>query len=193
MSKSARGSTQWREEPRLPTQDSLARLALRKQMQLTRSNGEETLWVAETSRRIIEGIASTPTPNSHGYALSSAGCCIRLPLPLLSSHGYFGDGRKMAGTLEQCRIGWVVWARKSREQILVRACVDEGYEAADYAWKLIEAGELRAFSGAASRDSYKNLRGVADRVAFFDKWDLLEVSACRAGANPDCLFWIPQR
>jgi len=161
-------------------------------MHLTRSNGEETLWVAETSRRIIEGIASTPTPNSHGHSLSSKGCLIRLPVPLLAGHGFMRDTRKLAGPIHKCRIGWVTWLRKSREQILVRACVDEGYEAADDAWKLIEAGALRAFSGAAVCNDL-HLRGVVDGVRYFDQWTLEEVSVCRTGANPDCLFWIPQR
>ena len=162
-------------------------------MSLERAGGVETLWVPETTGRIIEGIASTPTPNMHGYSLASDGCRVaQLPVPLLASHGFVGDSRKMAGPIEKCRIGWVVFVRKSRDQVLVRACVDEGYEAADAAWKLIQQRTLRALSGAAVARS-THLRGVVEGVRYFDEWTLEEVSVCRSGANPDCAFWIPQR
>ena len=146
-----------------------------------RVNGTETVWLeGRTGRRMICGIASTPTINAHKYSLSSEGCVARLPIPVLSQHE--GDGKP---------IGEVVRLRKSRRHVYVEAIIFEGNVAADHAWRLIEAGELRALSGAMSNDPRTHrLQGIADGVSFYDQWMLKEVSICREGANPDCRFEI---
>jgi hypothetical protein len=142
------------------------------------SGDMQCIWIeGAKSERMIDGIASTPTVNSHKYSLASAGCHIRLPVPLLSSH----KGHSTP-------IGEVVHVRKCPLQIYVRAIVHHG-PAGDYAWEMIESGELRAFSGAAVQESWK-LDGIVDGVSFYKNWTLREVSICREGANPDCWFDI---
>ena len=148
---------------------------------IKRVDGVETVWLeGRTGRRMIFGIASTPTINSHGYSLSSDGCAARLPVPVLSEHA--GEGKP---------IGEVILLRKNREHVYVEAVIFEDNFAADHAWKLIESGKLRAFSGAMSGDPRTyHLQGIADGVSFYDRWTLKEVSICRAGACPGCGFEI---
>jgi len=150
-------------------------------------DGVETIWkIAAPKSRIIEGIASTPTVNSHGYSLSSKGCLIRLPAPLLFSHGFINDERKQASRdHSEMKIGEIFYARKSTSQIFIKAHVFHN-EAGDYAWKLIESGEARCFSGAAAGKSLR-LSGVVAHHRFFAQWELSEVSVCPQGANPDCI------
>lgn len=138
--------------------------------------GVETIWIRGASgRRMIEGIATTPTVNSHKYSVASAGCTIRLPVPLLSSHVHRGA------------VGQVVWAQRSAERILIRAVIGEG-PAGDAAWRLIQDGTLRALSSAADNASLVT-DGVVEGVEYYRAWRLLEVSLCQTGANPDCHCW----
>lgn len=124
---------------------------------------------------MIQGIASTPTINSHKYSLSSGGCRARFPIPVLSGHA------------KGPPIGEVVLVRIAERSVFVEAIIFEGNPAADHAWKLIESGETRCFSGAADQSSWR-LAGEVDGVKFYDSWWLKEVSVCRTGANPDCHF-----
>ena len=123
--------------------------------------------------RMIYGIASTPTINSHGYSLLTKGCVVRLPTPLLSAHAKFGGP-----------IGAVFHVEKSDSRLYVRARLFAG-PAADYAWKLITSGETLSFSGAALPGS-TTAEAEVDGVKFYSNWTLGEVSICRKGANPDC-------
>ncbi|MBB4262665.1 hypothetical protein [Bradyrhizobium sp. CIR3A] len=164
-------------------EQNVARLQLLAKFGSSHVNGVETIWMKNaaggrlTAKRMIHGIASTPTINSHKYSLLSRGMMVKLPVPLLSSH----KGHATP-------IGQVVLVRKKADQIYVQAVVFHN-EAADYAWKLIEQGETRCFSGAAAPDGYR-VQGVVDGVTFYDRWTLGEVSVCRKGANPDCTFEI---
>lgn len=151
-------------------------------------NGVETLWLERKGLRMIEGIASTPAVNSHGYSLNSAGCKFEFPIPLLSKHGFVGDTRNAPYKPEQIKIGDVVWVQKSASAIRVRAIVDETL-AGDHVWQLIESGEVRAFSAAATDDSFQ-CSAVVEGNRYFDRWKLLEVSVCRSGACPGATFEI---
>lgn len=156
----------------------------------TYKDGVETLFkVAAPTTRIIAGIASTPTVNSHGCSLSSRGCMVRLPTPLLFSHGFVGDTRnKASANVSDLQIGEIFYVRKSPESVFVKAHV-WNTDAGNFAWQLIQSGEARCFSGAADQKSLR-LRGVVDGHEFYDEWTLSEVSVCRKGANPDCTFEI---
>lgn len=123
---------------------------------------------------MIHGIASTPTVNSHGDSLKSDGCQICLPVPLKSEHG-------------TGRVGEIVYVRRSRQSLYVRAIMDEGSAAADYAWNLILNGETRCFSAAAAATGEAT---SVDGKKFYSKWTLGEVSVCRNAANSDCYFEI---
>ena len=126
---------------------------------------------------MIQGIASTPTIDDHGQSLASKGCSFSLPVPLLSKHAKFG-----------WPIGEVVLARKSPSQIYVVASLFEG-RAADYAWRLVQTGELQCLSVAVAPDGCE-VEAEVEGVRFYSKWRLAEVSIVRRGANPDCRFEI---
>jgi hypothetical protein len=148
----------------------------------SRLNGIETLWIAGRSAgRMIHGVASTAAITEHQrgkQSLIPGGCSARLPVPLLFGHS----------KAKQTGIGEVVLLRKCSRQIYVRAALFDS-EAADLAWRLIEAGEVRAFSvGAAHEGSH--IQAEVDGVRFFDRWRLAEVSICRRGKNADCYFEI---
>jgi len=144
----------------------------------TYRDGIETIALVRVrgSRR-IRGIASTGTMNSHGYSLDPRGCMISLPVPILSGHS------------EGPPIGEVVVASKSAERIFIRGVIFEGNAARDYAWRLIKDGTLRRLSGACAPGSSR-LAGIVDGKKFYDRWQLGEVSLCRSGANPDCVFEV---
>jgi hypothetical protein len=127
--------------------------------------------------RMIHGLASTSTINSHNYALVARGMGAVLPVPLLSGH----KGHDVP-------IGSVFYVRKTENKVYVRAALADN-EAANDAWSLIVRGELRAFSGAALADGLK-LQGVVEGTKFYDEWRLGEVSIARKGANPDCVFEV---
>jgi hypothetical protein len=116
---------------------------------------------------MIHGIASTPSINSHKYALLSRGCRAKLPVPVLSAHSPHG------------KVGQVIFLRKSATQIYVRCTIYEN-EAGDYAWRLIERGELSAFSGAADFAT-AHLQAEIEGVKFYDSWRLQEVSMSEGG------------
>lgn len=165
-------------------------------LQVKRVDGVETIWFEKRGRRMIHGIASTPTVNSHGDSWASSGCEARFPIPLLFGHGLIEDKRGEGGKrveaspdLEQLKIGEIVLVRKSEQGIYVIAVIDEGTHAGDDAWKLIESGKALCFSVGGESRSFR-LRGVVDGHRYYDRWRLKEVSVCRKGANPDCTFSI---
>jgi len=129
------------------------------------------------SDRLIHGVASSSAINEHKYSLIAGGMTATLPVPILSNH-----------TGRECPIGEVFYVRRSGTKVYVRAALFDN-DAADYAWSLIQCGDLRCFSGAAARDGLK-IQGVVDGKTFYDEWRLREVSICRKGANPDSIFEI---
>ena len=153
-----------------------------------RNRDSETLWIELTGSRMIYGIASNPSVNSNGYSLSSKGCSVKFPIPLLSQHGHIGDTRNAPHKMSDSKIGEIVWLKKTADAIWVRAVIDHSL-AGDHAWKLIRSGETRAFSTAAVESSIR-LKGIVDGHRFFDRWLLKEVSVCRAGACPGATFDI---
>lgn len=101
---------------------------------------------------------------------------VKMPVPLLFAHKGI-----------EVPIGDVFMVSKSEHQVYVRALIFEDNAAADHAWLLIEAGEVRALS--VSRTD-QHLQGIVDGISFYDRWRLKEVSICRRGANPQAYFEI---
>src|SRR5678816_2356274 len=64
--------------------------------------------------RIIEGIATTPTRNSHGYSVNPKGAVWELPIALLWWHEWSQP------------IGWVIGAEKSAAGVVFVATVATG-------------------------------------------------------------------
>jgi hypothetical protein len=66
-----------------------------------------------------------------------------------------------------------------------RAELEADNLAADYAWSLVEQGELRAFSVASVKGS-STVAGSVLGTKFYSTWTLSEISLVRTPANPDC-------
>ncbi|MCT2577679.1 MAG: hypothetical protein E5X23_09295 [Mesorhizobium sp.] len=145
-----------------------------------RQDGTDEMSIpARAGARMIHGLASSSSINSHGYALISRGMDCHLPVALLSSH----KGHSAP-------IGEVFYVRRTEDRIYVRAQINDN-EAGDFAWTMIRSGELRCFSGAA-RNSSLRLQGIVEGKTFYGAWELLEVSICPTGANPDSVFEVYQ-
>jgi hypothetical protein len=136
--------------------------------------GEHSIWrTNHKTKRMVHGLASTPTINSHKYSLDSSQCRIVLPIPLLVAHEKIGS------------VGEIVMVRRSPREIYVIGALHDNSPASDYAWELVQQGTLKAFSGAAEPGSATAVGSVLD-VKFYGQWTLSEVSLCLQGANPDC-------
>ncbi|WP_095087803.1 hypothetical protein [Mesorhizobium sophorae] len=134
---------------------------------------------ARPGARMIHGLASSSSINTHGYSLIANGMDCELPVPLLSSHkGY------------DAPIGEVFYVRRTQDRIYVRAQINDN-ESGDFAWEMIRSGELRCLSGAANNSTLR-IQGIVEGKTFYGAWKLLEVSVCASGANPDAVFDIYQ-
>jgi hypothetical protein len=159
-----------------------ARQVTRREFVQRWDGGIEAVWIeVPHGSRMIHGIASTPTVSTNGNSRVMRGCRMpHLPIPLMFGH----EGLKHRG------IGEVVFVQRSPSEIYVRAALFDN-EAADYAWRLIESGEVRAFSVGPGDTKVKSyVQAEVDGVKFIEGWWLGEVSICRRGANPDCVFEI---
>jgi hypothetical protein len=114
------------------------------------------------TRRMVHGVASTPTITSNNHSRSSAGCKIEFPIPLLCGHERQGS------------IGEVVMLRRSSKEIYVIAALHDDNLAADYAWSLVEQGKLKAFS-VASVPGSSTVDGSVFGTKFYGSWQLAEV------------------
>jgi hypothetical protein len=136
--------------------------------------GDHDIWsTGHKTKRMVHGICSTPTITANGHSRSSAGCKVEFPIPLLCAHENYGS------------IGEVVMLRRSPREIYIIASLADDNLAADFAWSLVEQGELKAFS-VASIPGSSTVDGAVFGTKFYGSWQLAEVSLCRAGANPDC-------
>jgi HK97 family phage prohead protease len=126
----------------------------------------------DEDQRILEGLATTPTPDRHGDVVVLEGIQYRTPFPLLRGHN----------TAEP--IGQVVEAQKTATGLWIRAQVAP--DVAPYvaeAWAQIKAGLIRGLS-----IGFRVLEESFDRELNgfrFMKTELLELSAVAIPANAD--------
>lgn len=120
-------------------------------------------------RRVIRGIASTPSTDRMGDIVEPLGGTWKLPLPLLWNHHHDHP------------IGWVRSAKASRAGIEIEAEIAEGIGKADEIWRMVELSLMDSFS-----IGFRALRTepIATGVRF-TSWELLEVSVVTVPANAD--------
>ncbi|MGF6481937.1 HK97 family phage prohead protease [Paraburkholderia sp. JPY419] len=130
----------------------------------------------EAEQRIIEGIASTPTPDRYGDSIVPEGCVFATPLPLLVAH----NARDIVGA--------VVLGAASVAGITFRATVAKLAEAGplkslvDDTWQSVKSGLLRHVSvGFRPLD----VEDLPDGHKRYRKWEWLELSLVSIPANPD--------
>jgi HK97 family phage major capsid protein/HK97 family phage prohead protease len=131
-----------------------------------------TIKSIDEEARIIEGIASTPTPDRMGDIVDPKGAQFTLPLPLLYQHN------------SKQPIGHVIAAKVTDAGIEIKAQVAPGVVPfIDEAWALIKAGLVRGLSiGFSSIEAAQ----IKDTFSFhFLKWDWLELSAVTIPANAE--------
>jgi HK97 family phage prohead protease len=134
--------------------------------------------------RVIEGIASTPSPDRMSDVVEPMGAKFALPLPLLWQHRH------------DLPIGHVVAAKATKEGIPFKAKLvhpdqvesAELKERLQLAWDSIKSGLVRAVSiGFRSlKDAYDRERGGYD----FESWEWLELSAVTIPANQDASITV---
>lgn len=130
----------------------------------------------DDDERVIEGIASTPTPDRMGDIVEPMGAKFALPMPLLWQH----DSSQPIGQVE--------FAKPTKSGIPFKARLAKVDEAGtlkdrlDEAWQSIKTGLVRAVSiGFRSLEhAYMESGGVR-----FMQWEWLELSAVTIPANAD--------
>lgn len=127
--------------------------------------------------RIIEGIATTPSPDRVGDVVEPLGAEFKLPLPLLWQHNH------------DMPIGHVEFGEPTKKGIKFRARlvkVDEPgvlKDRLDEAWQSIKTGLVRAVSIGFRSLEHSVMEDGGWR---FLKWEWMELSAVTVPANADC-------
>jgi HK97 family phage major capsid protein/HK97 family phage prohead protease len=141
-------------------------------MQRKRAFSLLTVKSIDEEQRIIEGIASTPTPDRMGDIVEPEGAAYDLPLPLLWQHR------------SDQPIGQVLSAKVTAAGISIRAQIaKEVLPYIDQAWALIKAGLVRGLSiGFIDLETSYMKETGGFRIL---RWEWLELSAVTIPANAD--------
>lgn len=131
----------------------------------------------DDDQRVIEGVATTPTPDRVGDIVEPKGAEFKLPLPLLWQHNSAQP------------VGWVEDAKVTDAGISVRARfakIDEPgplKDVVDMAWQAVKAKLVRGFSiGFKGLESAR----IGETWSYrFLKWEWLELSCVTIPANSD--------
>lgn len=136
----------------------------------------------DNDQRIIEGVASTPTPDRIGDIVNPLGARFSLPMPLLWQHKHDQP------------IGHVIWAEPREDGIPFRARIAKAIEPGrlkdrlDEAWQSLKLGIVRGMSigYTATADKIKQLKGGGLQ---YDEWNWLELSAVTIPANQEASIY----
>jgi HK97 family phage major capsid protein len=126
--------------------------------------------------RIIEGIASTPTPDRVGDVVEPMGAQFKLPMPLLLDH----DSRQS--------VGHVTFAKPTKSGIPFKAKIEstdepgEVKDLLDKAWQLAKLKLRSAVSIGFTINAYEILKEGGWRIT---EWEWLELSLVTIPANAD--------
>lgn len=130
--------------------------------------------------RVIEGIASTPTPDRMGDIVEPLGAKYQLPMPLLWQHNHDEP------------VGHVEFAKPNKDGIPFKARVfkseTDGTTKAllDKAWENVKLGLVRAVSIGFTINAYEILPKTGGwRI---NEWDWLELSLVTIPANADAII-----
>jgi HK97 family phage major capsid protein/HK97 family phage prohead protease len=140
---------------------------------LQRAYSVLTVKSVDDDLRIIEGVASTPSPDRMGDVVDPKGVTFKTPLPLLWQH-----------KADQ-PIGHVLSAKVTADGIAIRAQIAKGVlPRIDEAWALIKSGLVRGLSiGFRATEDPEPIKGSWGFK--FTKWEWLELSAVTIPANSD--------
>jgi HK97 family phage major capsid protein/HK97 family phage prohead protease len=132
----------------------------------------------DNEQRVIEGIASTPTPDRIGDVMNPLGAKFSLPMPLLWQHD------------SKAPIGQVVWAEARPDGIPFRAKIANVTEPGrlkdrcDEAWQSLKYGIVRGAS-IGFNAPFDKITRLKDGGFQYDEWSWLELSAVTIPANSE--------
>lgn len=135
-----------------------------------------TIKAVDEGERIIEGIASTPSPDRVGDIVNPMGAKFKLPLPFLWQHNHDEP------------IGHVIDAKATADGITFKAKIAQTLEPGrlkellDFAWQCIKMELVAAVSIGFRPIKYAF---IADGGIEFDEWDWYELSAVTIPAQAD--------
>lgn len=135
-----------------------------------------TVKSVDDDQRIIEGIATTPTPDRVGDIVEPMGAKFKLPMPLLWQH----DSRSPVGHVEFAKANKDGIPFKAR--IFSTETVGKVKERLDEAWESVKLGLVRAVSIGFSIDAFEILKEGGWRI---NEWEWLELSLVTIPANAD--------
>lgn len=127
----------------------------------------------DSEKRVIKGIASTPSIDRAGDTVNSMGAKFSLPLPLLLHHNH------------ELPVGKVVFAEMTKEGIPFEAEIatieEPGVlkDRTDEAWQSVESGLISAVSIGFTSDKYQSTKTGYN----FEEWEWHELSLVTIPAN----------
>jgi HK97 family phage prohead protease len=130
----------------------------------------------DDAERVIEGIASTPTPDRMGDVVEPMGAQFKVPLPLLWQH----DSRAPVGRVE--------FAKPNKNGIPFKAVIEQTDEPGtlkdrlDEAWQSVKLKLVRAVSIGFTINAYEILKDGGWRI---NEWEWLELSLVTIPANAE--------
>lgn len=131
----------------------------------------------DDDKRILTGIASTPTPDRMDDIVEPKGAVFKLPLPFLWQHTHSQPiGHVTQAKVKDAGIEVTVQIAKIEDAGTLKDRLDE-------AWQSIKAGLVRGLSIGFAPIESANIEGTWGRR--FIKWDWLELSAVTIPANAD--------
>ncbi len=148
-------------------------------MSTSRAYSLMTVKAVNEDKRIITGIASTPSPDRYGDVMEPKGAVINLPLPLLWQH----DQLQPIGTITKAKVtpdGIEIEAHVAKPE--ADAPSQLAARLAE-AWTSIKTGLVRGLSIGFRPIEYAY---IDDGGMRFSAWDLMEVSAVTIPANAEC-------
>lgn len=149
-------------------------------MPLNRAFSLLEIKAVDEDARIIEGTATTPTPDRMGDIVEPKGAEFQLPIPLLWMHDSHSP------------IGHVIVAKVTKGSIYIKAKLvkidelGELKERLDTAWQSIKSGLVRGLSIGFKPLEYSRIDDDGGYGVRFIKWLWLELSAVTIAANGEC-------
>jgi HK97 family phage prohead protease len=148
--------------------------------QITKSWSTLEIKSIDDSKRIIRGIASTPSTDRAGDVVEPKGARFSLPIPLLSQHDHGSP------------IGMVKFAKITDAGIEIEAEIakDSGLFYVEKAWNQIKSGLVRGLSIGFRATKAEPIKGGGLR---FKEWNWLELSAVTIPCNADASIMSVKR
>lgn len=144
-------------------------------MEYSKAYGLLEIKEADDEKRIIKGVASTPTPDRYNDIVDSAGAKFTLPMPFLWQHQHDKPiGEVVAAAVTEKGIEVEIHIAKVNEEGKLKDRIDE-------AWQSIKMGLVKGLSIGFRGIEYNFIEST--NGIHFKEWDWYELSAVTIPAN----------